>query len=101
MAGQGLTAEGHAARHLVIRGRVQGVGYRDWVVAEAGRRGVTGWVRNRTDGTVEAVLAGPAEAVAALAEACRSGPRGARVTGIAETGWRGNLPAGFNRRATA
>lgn len=67
---------------LRIAGRVQGVGYRDWMVAEAQARGVDGWVRNRPDGSVEAVIAGPKAAVAATIEACRRGPFLARVVGI-------------------
>jgi acylphosphatase len=69
-------------RHLVIRGRVQGVGYRAWAESMALRRGLEGWVRNRHDGVVEAVLAGTAGAVAEAVEACRRGPRGARVDSI-------------------
>ncbi|MDE1566554.1 acylphosphatase [Aquabacter sediminis] len=65
--------------HLTIRGRVQGVGYRAWCAREAQERGLSGWVRNRASGAVEAVLAGPEAAVTAMADACRSGPPGARV----------------------
>ncbi|MCS6932307.1 MAG: acylphosphatase, partial [Acetobacteraceae bacterium] len=72
------------ARRLAIAGRVQGVGFRDWLVAEATAAGLSGWVRNRTDGTVEALLAGEAEAVARVAEACRRGPPAARVERVAE-----------------
>jgi acylphosphatase len=66
-------------RHVSVRGRVQGVGYRAFVEVEALRRGLEGWVRNRRDGTVEAVLMGEAAAVAGMVEACRRGPMGARV----------------------
>jgi len=66
-------------RHVVFRGRVQGVGFRVFVEDVAVRRRIAGWVRNRRVGTVEAVLAGPAEAVDAVIEACRNGPRQARV----------------------
>jgi acylphosphatase len=66
-------------RHAIIRGRVQGVGYRAWVEDEALRRGLAGWTRNRRDGSVEAVFAGPPGAVAAMIEACRRGPPSARV----------------------
>lgn len=65
--------------HLTIRGRVQGVGYRAWCEREAQARGLSGWVRNRASGAVEAVFAGPEAAVSAMADACRSGPPGARV----------------------
>jgi acylphosphatase len=70
--------------HVFIRGRVQGVGYRDFTERTALKFGLAGWVRNRRDGAVEAVFAGPAEAVVAMMEACRRGPFNARVDGIDE-----------------
>jgi acylphosphatase len=73
------------ARHLRIEGRVQGVGYRDWMVREASRLGLDGWVRNHADGGVEAVVAGPEPAVQALLTACRRGPLLARVDRIEES----------------
>ena len=72
------------ARRLRIEGRVHGVGYRDWMVREAQRLGLAGWVRNRRDGTVEALVSGPEPAVQALLTACRRGPPLARVDGITE-----------------
>jgi acylphosphatase len=66
-------------RRAVFRGRVQGVGFRDFVERQAERIGVEGWVRNRRDGSVEAVLAGPSEQVEAMISACRRGPRSAHV----------------------
>lgn len=72
-------------RHIVIRGTVQGVGYRAWVAGEAHRRGLEGWVRNRRDGTVEAVFAGAEEAVEAMVAACRRGPPAARVDTVADS----------------
>ena len=69
-----------AARHLQITGRVQGVGYRESLRAEALHAGVSGWVRNRRDGSVEAVLQGPREAVDAVLAWARRGPPAARVT---------------------
>ena len=69
-------------RHVTIRGRVQGVGYRYWFEQQARARGLEGWVRNRRDGSVEAVLAGPAEAVAELIAQCRRGPSSARVDAV-------------------
>jgi acylphosphatase len=70
------------ARHIIAKGRVQGVGYRNFVVDAATAHNLQGWVRNRMAGTVEAVLSGPAEAVDAVIEVCKTGPRGARVDGI-------------------
>ena len=67
----------------VITGRVQGVSYRAWTAEEARRRGLSGHVRNRADGTVEALFSGPEEAVDAMIEACRTGPRAARVEAVA------------------
>ena len=71
-------------RHVLIRGRVQGVGYRAFAEYTALDHGLAGWVRNRRDGAVEAVFAGSAAAVMAMVEACRRGPPGARVDAIAE-----------------
>jgi acylphosphatase len=68
-----------AIRHMVVHGRVQGVGFRAFVEDEASARGIEGWVRNRRDGSVEAVFAGSVEIVEAMIEACRKGPFGARV----------------------
>ena len=67
---------------VVIRGDVQGVGYRAWAEMTALELGVEGWVRNRRDGSVEAVLAGPEEVVLTMIELCRDGPRGARVEAV-------------------
>jgi acylphosphatase len=64
---------------IVIRGRVQGVGFRAWVHHQAELHGLAGWVRNRDDGTVEAVFAGPADLVDVMLKACGQGPRGAQV----------------------
>jgi acylphosphatase len=66
-------------RKVTIQGRVQGVGYRAWVEWEASARGLEGWVRNRRDGSVEALLAGAADAVVLMIDACRQGPSMARV----------------------
>jgi len=70
------------AKHLVISGRVQGVGFRYSMSEEAERLGVTGWVRNRRDGTVEAVLDGASDAVDSILAWARRGPRGASVTEV-------------------
>ncbi|MDQ3261106.1 MAG: acylphosphatase [Pseudomonadota bacterium] len=66
-------------KHFTIHGKVQGVGFRAAMYREAIRFNVTGWVRNRHDGTVEAVLQGPEKSVAGMLAWARHGPRGARV----------------------
>ena len=71
-----------AIRHVVFRGRVQGVGFRAFVEDKAARTGVAGWVRNRRDATVEAVFAGDAKAVEDTIAACRKGSYAARVDNI-------------------
>lgn len=68
--------------HLSIKGRVQGVGYRAFVEDEAAARGLEGWVRNRRDGSVEAVVSGEGEQIEGLIAACRKGPRSARVDSV-------------------
>jgi acylphosphatase len=70
------------AVHLRITGRVQGVGFRAWTAHQAERRGLRGWVRNRRDGSVEALVIGEADAVEAMVEACRRGPSMAWVDGV-------------------
>lgn len=89
------------ALHLIIHGRVQGVGYRAWMGANARQLGLNGWVRNRTDGTVEAVIAGDAATIEAMLTACHEGPLAARVSKIEATDWAGELAQGFTSRATA
>ncbi len=94
-------------RHVVFRGRVQGVGFRDYVLDEAVDRGLEGWVRNRADGvSVEAVFAGDGEAVTSVIETCRKGPPAARVDAIDQRdGTRDELalgePGAFVRLRTA
>ena len=63
-----------SAKRLVISGRVQGVGFRDWMVITAQTLGVCGWVRNRRDGSVEALVDGDTAAVEEFVRACRRGP---------------------------
>jgi acylphosphatase len=87
-------------RRLRITGRVQGVGFRYALQHEATRLGATGWVRNRGDGSVEALVQGSAESVDALIAWAKRGPPGARVTDLqAEAGAQEAL-AGFELRAT-
>jgi acylphosphatase len=71
--------------HVIVSGRVQGVGYRAWVERQAAARGLDGWVRNRRDGTVEAVFAGDEDDLSSMIAACRSGPAAAGVADLALT----------------
>ncbi len=87
-------------KHLRISGRVQGVGFRYSMQHEAERLGVTGWVRNCRDGTVEAVVDGSATAVEAILEWARRGPPVARVQGVAITETSGHFPR-FELRPSA
>ncbi len=86
------------ARRVVISGRVQGVGYRDWLVAEAQRTGVDGWVRNGPDGTVEALFYGETDVMEELLRACRRGPRNAVVSQIKEQWDEPPTEPGFARK---
>jgi acylphosphatase len=79
---------------VIISGRVQGVGYRAWTEKTARKLGLNGWVRNRQDGTVEAVFCGGDARVAEIAEACKTGPMLARVTRIEQFSCEEN-PVGF------
>jgi acylphosphatase len=72
------------SKRLVISGRVQGVGFRIWIVEHARELGLSGWVRNRLDGSVEALVAGDIAAVEELLRLCRRGPRMAEVVSIEE-----------------
>jgi acylphosphatase len=86
---------------VTISGRVQGVGYRDWAMTTGRRLGLTGWVRNRRDGTVEALLVGEDNAVGAMIDACRHGPAMASVDSIdVEPLDLDILPEGFAIRPT-
>jgi len=75
-------SEKRAIRRVTIRGHVQGVGFRAWTEHEAERRALEGWARNRRDGSVEAVFAGPPDRVADMIEACRRGPPMSRVDAV-------------------
>jgi acylphosphatase len=80
-----------ATHHVLIFGRVQGVGYRESMRAEACRAGCTGWVRNRADGSVEATLEGAAEAVESVLAWARRGPPAARVDRVQVAEGRGGF----------
>jgi acylphosphatase len=85
---------------VVIEGRVQGVWYRGWTVEQARARGLAGWVRNRHNGSVEALFSGPGDAVREMVEACRHGPPAANVMAIHTV--RDNPPGepGFHQKPT-
>ena len=85
---------------LRITGRVQGVGYRAWMLRQAGALGVRGWVRNRRDGSVEALVVGEADTVERIIEACRDGPFGAHVSEVAVTEGDDDGSRGFTARET-
>ena len=78
-----------------IEGSVQGVGYRAWTERVAAGLDLSGWVRNRRDGTVEALFSGPAEEVAEMLARCRDGPRAAHVTAVRIIEEGGPAPGGF------
>jgi acylphosphatase len=84
-----------AAVHLIVSGRVQGVGYRYWMQQEAVDLGLSGWVRNRADGSVEMVVSGEGDAIAAMISRCHTGPAGASVNDIAQSVWTGAVPQDF------
>ncbi|MFO1157584.1 MAG: acylphosphatase [Reyranellaceae bacterium] len=87
---------------MKIAGRVQGVGYRDWTQAVARQLGLSGWVRNRLDETVEAVFAGEAATVDRMVAACRRGPSLALVEAVEMLpADMADVPDGFTRRPTA
>jgi acylphosphatase len=88
------------AVRLVIRGRVQGVGYRWWARSGARQLGLDGWVRNRGDGSVELLAAGPVTGVERLAELCRQGPTGARVVSLERFEAEDPGVTGFEERPT-
>lgn len=88
------------AVHLLIKGRVQGVGYRDWTRMKARMAGLDGWVRNLSTGEVEAVVAGPPGAVENLLAACRIGPPSARVVDMEVTEAEAPSEPGFRKLPT-
>ena len=86
---------------LRVEGRVQGVGYRFWAMSEARRLGLDGWVRNRSDGSVEILVTGKPEAVAALQAACGRGPPASTVSDVRREPSEDDGTRGFVERPTA
>jgi len=89
------------ARHLMILGRVQGVFYRNWTVDAARGLGLTGWVRNRMDGSVEALVQGEADAVARFITLAQDGPPAAKVARIEAANAPVEALNGFEKKPTA
>lgn len=87
-------------RHLAIRGRVQAVGYRNYIEFKAAQLGIGGWVRNRSDGSVEAVICGTPQAVAEMIECAKRGPRASVVEHV-EISDGTEIHETFSRRPTA
>ncbi len=92
--------EGHKAVRAIITGHVQGVFFRDWTVRTASKMALDGWVRNRTDGTVEAMFVGPEETVDQMIEACYGGSPSSNVDNIEITPAQGITQKGFHQKPT-
>ena len=86
--------------HVMVCGRVQGVGFRYWAAGEADRLGIGGWIRNRRDGRVEAMVCGDAAAVSTMLDLLRRGPRHARVDTLTELARGEEVMHGFEIRQT-
>ena len=86
---------------IYVSGRVQGIGFRDWTVRSAKRLGLIGWVRNLRDGRVEILASGEDAALAALVDACRTGPASAEVDNVETAPGELNGAKGFTKRFTA
>jgi acylphosphatase len=89
------------AIRLIVRGRVQGVGFRWWTIRAARALGLDGWVRNRRDGAVEVLVIGEQVAAEKLAQACARGPAGAAVAGVERAAAEDDGSIGFSERPTA
>jgi len=95
-----MTPPPERSAHILISGRVQGVGFRAWMRDKARGLGLKGWVRNTRDGRVEAVLCGPQTDVEVMLQACRTGPKWARVDHIEHRPDLGTVDNDFSVRAT-
>lgn len=96
----GSARESIVAKHVLISGLVQGIGYRAWTVRRASGLGLSGWVRNRRSGEVEAVFSGRTGAVEAMLAACRQGPSGSAVREVAVLGDVDPVEGPFEQRGT-
>ena len=83
--------------HVVVSGHVQGVWYRGWTVESARALDLRGWVRNRRDGTVEAVFGGPEPAIEIMLTRCHSGPPAARIDSVTAEAWDGKTGTSFHQ----
>jgi acylphosphatase len=90
-----------STQRVFITGRVQNIGFRDWIVRKARDNGVTGWVRNLRDGRVEMLVIGEEEAATAFLEACRQGSELARIDSLEARPDTERAPKGFTKRFTA
>ena len=95
-----MLPDGHVARRLRITGRVQGVWFRGWTCNAARALGVDGWVRNRFDGSVEALIVGPEDAVDELIRRCHEGPPSSKVERVEVEPAQGIVAAGFVQKPT-
>lgn len=95
-----MLPDGHIARRLRITGRVQGVWFRGWTCNAARSLGLDGWVRNRFDGSVEALAVGPEDAVNELIRRCHEGPPSSRVEHIEIEPAQGIVAEGFVQKPT-
>ncbi len=89
-----------SCRHLTISGRVQGVGYRSWMCSHARKLGLDGWVRNRSDGTVEALVCGTPAQIEDIIRLCHEGPMAARVVNVEAQEVRQEVEKGFQQLST-
>ncbi|MDG1437839.1 MAG: acylphosphatase [Emcibacteraceae bacterium] len=95
-----MLEDGHKALRVLMFGRVQGVFFRNWTVKTALSYGLDGWVRNRTDGTVEALIVGSEEAVDKMVKECWIGPSSAKVDEVKVSSAIGITKAGFEQKPT-
>ena len=93
-----MTDDETTSLRLRIEGFVQAVGYRNFAIEEARRLSLDGWIRNRSDGTVEVLISGETKSVEAFAQACMRGPKGSRVASVEMHNAEAPAEKGFHRR---